>query len=119
MEADVLEQEEFAGTQTTNGIVGTNAQRIASRRHIDANELCESLGCGSQTQAVHNATIWPAKVRHDHDGCATIEERLDRWYRRANARVVDDLAIRERHIEVDAQQHALPLRVQLANGALP
>ena len=119
VEAHVLEQKEFACTQTTNGVVGTNAERIASRRHIDANKLCQSLRCRSKAQAVNNATIWSAKVRHDHDRCAAIEERLDRWNCGADTRVVDDLSIGERHVEVDAQQHALALHVQLANRALP
>ena len=119
MEAHVLEQKEFARSQAANGIVSTNAERIASRRHIDANKLRQSLRCGSQTQAVYNATIWSAKVRHDHDRRATIEKRLDGWNGGTDAGVINDLSIGERHIEVNAQQHALPLHVELTDGALP
>jgi hypothetical protein len=119
VEANVLEEKEFARSQAANGIVGTNAERIASRWHIDANELCQSLRCRSQTQAVDNATIWSAKVRHDHDRRATIEKRLDSWNGGTDAGVVDDLPVGERHIEVNAQQHALPLHVELTNRALP
>jgi hypothetical protein len=118
VEANVLKQKQFARSQAANGIVSTNAKRIASRWHIDANKLCQSLRCGSQTQAVYNATIWSAKVRHDHDRCAAIKERLNGWNGGTDARVINDFPVGERHIEVDAQQHALPLHVELTDGAL-
>jgi hypothetical protein len=119
VESNVLKQEEFARSQAANGVVGTNTERIASRWNIDANELGESLRCGSKAQPVYHSAIWSAKVRHDHHRCAPVKERLDGWHSGANARVVDDLPIRERHVEVNAQQHALPLHVQFANGAFP
>jgi hypothetical protein len=119
MESNVLEQQQFARSQASNSVVGTNAECVAGRWHIDANELRESLSCGSEAQAINNATIRSAKVRHDHDRCAAIQERLDRWNCGADTRVVDDLSIGERHVEVNAQQHALTLHVQLTNRALP
>jgi hypothetical protein len=102
-----------------NVVVSADAKRITCSWHVDANKLREPLRGGSQTQAIDNATIWPTKVRHDHDRCATIEQRLDRWNRRANSGVIDDLPIGEWHIEIDAQEHALTLHVQLTNGAFP
>jgi hypothetical protein len=119
MESNVLKKKEFARSQATNSVVGTNAECITGRWHIDANELGEPFGGGSEAQAINNATIRSAKVRHDHDRCAAIQERLDRWNCGADARVVDDLSIGERHVKVNAQQHALTLHVQLTNRALP
>jgi len=119
VEAHVLEQKKFARSQAANGIVGTNAKRVTGRWHIDANELRQSFRCGSKAQAINNATIWSAKVRHDHDRCATIEERLNGWNGSTDAGVINDLPVGEWHVEVDAQQHALPLHVELTNRALP
>ena len=79
MEANILKEEQLARSQATHGIVGTNAERITSCGHIDANELGEPFGGRSEAQAINNATIRSAKVRHDHDRCAAIQERLDRW----------------------------------------
>jgi hypothetical protein len=119
VKANVLKEEQLARSQATNGVVGTNAECVAGRWHIDANELGEPFSGGSEAQAINNATIRSAKVRHDHDRCAAIEERLDRWHCGADTRVVDDLSIGERHVEINAQQHALALHGQLANRALP
>jgi hypothetical protein len=119
MEANILKEEQLARSQATHGIVGTNTKCITGRRHVHTNKLRESLSCGSQAKAIDNATIWSAKVRHDHDRCTAIKERLDGWDGGADARIVNDLSIGERHIEVDAQQHALALHVQLTDRALP
>jgi hypothetical protein len=119
MEANILKEEQLARSQATHGIVGTNTKCITGRRHVHTNKLRESLSCGSQAKAIDNATIWSAKVRHDHDRCTAIKERLDGWDGGADARIVNDLSIGKRHIEVNAQQHALTLHVQLTNGALP
>ena len=85
VEANVLEQKQFAWSQSANSVVGSNTERITGGWDVHTNELRESLSRGSQAQAVHHAAIRSAKVRHDHDGCAAIEECLNRRHRRADA----------------------------------
>src|SRR5687768_11026964 len=48
---------------------------------------------------------------------AALEEELDRRQRRADPGVVLDIALRERDVEVGAQEDALPLGRRLGNGA--
>ena len=85
VEANIFEEEQFARSQSANSVVGSNTERITGRWDVHTNELRESLGRRSQTEAVNHATLGSTKVGHDHDGCASIKERLDRWHRRANA----------------------------------
>ena len=49
----------------------------------------------------------PAEVREQHDARAAVEQRVDRRQRGANARVVGDCALVERHVEVDANERPL------------
>jgi hypothetical protein len=119
METNVLEQQKLTWSQATHGIVGTNTKCITGRWHVDANKLGESLSCRSKAQPVYHSAVGSTKVRHDHHRRAAVKERLDGWHSGADARVVDDLSVGERHVEVNAKQHALALHVQLANRALP
>ena len=48
VESNILEEQQFARSQSANSVVGPNTERITSRWHVDTKELCESLSCGSQ-----------------------------------------------------------------------
>jgi hypothetical protein len=62
----------------------------------------ESLGRGAKAQSVNDLPIWSPQVGGNDERGAILKERLDGWDRRPDARVVNDLAVGERHIEVNA-----------------
>jgi hypothetical protein len=62
----------------------------------------ESLGRGAKAQSVNDLPIWSPQVGGNDERGAILKERLDRWHRRPNPRVVNDLSVGERHIEVNA-----------------
>ncbi len=57
-----------------------------------------------------------AEVRAEDDLGLVAERVLDGGERLADARVVGDDAVFERHVEVDADEHALVGEVEVANG---
>ena len=60
----------------------------------------------------------PPEVRADDDlGGAALQQELERRQRGANPRVVGDLPVLERHVQVGAHEHALAGDVGVANRA--
>ena len=70
-------------------------------------ELREPRPHGRHRVAVVGLALRPAEVTARGDARAALDEPLDRGQRGADAEVVDDLAVVERHVEVSAQEHAL------------
>jgi hypothetical protein len=79
----------------------------------------QTLRCRSQPQTVNHLPVWATEMRGEHNRGAIFKERLDRWNRGANARVVYHLAVGERHVEIYAQEDTLAARIKLADRALP
>ena len=93
--------------------------RSAPRRTsgpITSGAWCTGASISSPSRARHRpqrglrvAPLRPAQVRAEDQPRAALEQQLDRGQRRADARVVGDLAVLERHVEVDPGEHALAL----------
>src|SRR5919198_2741823 len=50
MEAQVLEEEDLARAETLDGVLGTDAQRVARDGHVLAEQLGEPLGDGAESE---------------------------------------------------------------------
>ena len=85
---------------------------------LQPEELAQTLGDRPQAEAVLDLAVGPPEVAgQDHPG-ALAEEGPDRRDRRPDPRVVGDLAVLERDVEVDPDEDALAGRVDVADGEL-
>ena len=119
MEADVLQQEQLTRSESIHRIVGPHAERIARGWNHHLQVVRQTLRRRSQPQAVNHLPVWTTEMRGEHNRGSVLKKRLDRWDRGANARVVHHLAVRERHVEIDAQEDALAARIKFVDRALP
>ena len=76
------------------------------------------MGNRPQAGRFDDLALGPAKVAHQDDGCAVVQEVLDRGQRGPDARVVLDLAVLDWDIEIDAHEHAFALRIEIPDGLL-
>ena len=81
-------------------------------------QRAQPLSDRPQTGRFNDLALGPAKVAHQHDGCAVVEQVLDRGQRGADARVVLDLAILDGDVEIDAHDNAFALRIEIPDGLL-
>jgi hypothetical protein len=88
---------------------------VEVRREHDlrpAQQLAQPLGRRLQRE-LGLAVLRPAEVRGEQQPGPALAQPLDRRQRGADARVVGDAAVRERDVEVDPQEDALALDVQI------
>ena len=96
--------------------------RVEARvlEHVDAlvrQQLAEPRRDGRHRER-RVRPLRPAEVRADaHLRGAVLEQQLERRQRRADARVVGDAAVLERHVQVGAHEHALAGDVGVADRA--
>ena len=86
--------------------------------HRAAQQLADARGDGPQAHLRIRLALRSAEVRgEDHARGARLERVIDRGQRLADARVVADDAALERDVEVDADEHAPALELEIANRA--
>ena len=106
------------GSQALDRVLGADAQRVAGHRDVAPQQLGQALADRSQPQAVDDLAVRPAEVAGQDDVGARLQEVADGRDGGADARVVGDLAVRERDVEVDAHEDALAGDVRVADGQL-
>ena len=107
VEAKVLQQEHVAGPERGRRLRGRGADAVVRGRDRAAEQLREARRHGRHAQPVDDLPLGPAEVGHEHDRAALVLQVGDRGQGGADARVVDDAAAFERHVEVDAHERAL------------
>ena len=70
----------------------------------------QALGDRPEPEAVLDLAVGPAEMAGQDDPRALAEQVADRRDRGADARIVGDLAVLERDVEVDADEDALARR---------
>jgi len=91
---------------------GANATGLADKcRQAFADRLQAELRLGL-------AALGPAEVAHQNHGGPILKAVVDRGKRRSDPRVVGDLAVLDRHIEVHPHQYSLALQIEIANRFL-
>ena len=89
------------------------ADAVVDERHGLAEELGEAIGDRPQAHLRIHFALRPAQMAREHDGGAVIERVLDRRQRRADPRVVADDAVLQRDVEIDADEDALALEIEI------
>ena len=116
VEAQVLEHQQVAGAQLVDGHLDARAERVAGHPHRPAEELAQPLRDRAQAQRVVDLALRPAEVAGEDDRCATLEEVDDRRQAGANAGVVGDPPVLERHVQVGADEDPASGDVDVADG---
>ena len=107
VEAQVLQQQHFAGLQRAHRLLGERADAVLGEGHRLAERLRQRLDQRLQRHLGHALAVGPAEVaEHDHLG-ALGRELAERRRGALDARRIGHLAVLHRHVEVDAHQHAL------------
>ena len=118
VEAEVLEEDRLARPHPLDGVLGADPERVAGHGHVPPQELAQALADRPQPEPVLDLAVGPAEVAGEDDLRARAEERRDRRQGGPDARVVGDLAVGERDVEVDADEDALARGVEVADGQL-
>ena len=118
MKANILEQKHAAiGERAALGLrLGTDA--IRGKFHRRSHEF-RKFG-RRRPQAVFRIgfAFGAAQVRGQHQTRAAFARQLQSRQGLANARVVGDASAFERHVEINANEYALPPKIEVANGKL-
>ena len=118
MEAEVLEEEQLAVAQPLHGVDGPHPERVAGDGDVSAEDLREALGDRSQPQTVLDLAVRAAEVAREDHPRAVGQEEVDRRDRGTDARIVRDLAVLQRDVEIDADEDALAGDVRVADREL-
>ena len=116
--AQVLEHRDLTIAQVGDDLPRAVAYRLVGERDIDREQLGELRGDRFERELRLDLPVGAPEVRTEHDARAALDQVLERRQRRADARVVGDLlgALLERHVVVDAHEHALALDRELFDG---
>ena len=116
VEAGVLEQQDVAGLHRGDrglGLPPMQSSAKATGRSITARHR----GGDRLERFLRVAALRPAEMREQDDLAALVRDLGDGRRHALDAGRVGDLAVLHRHVEIDAQQHALALHVGLIERA--
>jgi len=118
VEAEVLQQEHVPRPELVDRGHHARAQCVTGHPHRTAEQLAEPVSDRLQAQRVVHLSLRPAQVAgQDHAG-PLLQQVDQRGQTGADARVIGDLAIVQRDVEIGAQEHALSRDVDIANRLL-
>ena len=106
VEAQIFEREHFAGLQGGGELLRAFPARHLGERHRTAEQLFQPLSDRTQRERWVGAFLRPAKVGTHDQARPSIQQRLEGGKRGAHTRVVLDLAVLDRNVEVNPHQHS-------------
>jgi len=118
VKAEVLEKQRLTWPEALDGIFRADTEGVAGHRDVAAHEAAQDLADRPQAQAVLDLSVRSTEMARQDDLGALGQEGVDRRDRRTDPRVVGDLAVGERDVEVDTDEDALARGVEVANGQL-
>src|SRR5215467_7610945 len=120
MKPEVFEQDHAASRlRRANRLCRGVADTVVGEHHRHAEELRQAIDERPQAEFRSGLALRASEMaREDYRRRALVERVLDSWQRRANARVVADDAVFQRHVEVDANEDALTLQGEIFNRQL-
>src|ERR1700730_6594843 len=116
MEADVFEQQDAAVGEGFALPLGIGADAIGRERDGPLQKFFEFLRGGRQGILWLRATLRPAKVRGEDETSSLVNGETQRRKGFADARVVGDETVLDRDVEVDADEHALAVELEIVDG---
>src|SRR5205085_9463021 len=90
---------------------------VDNQRHLAPEQLGEAPGDRRErVLGLELALGGTAEVRGDHHRCALLERVLDRRHRGADAGVVGDPRVLDRHVEIRADEYPLAAQVHVGHA---
>ena len=117
METEVLEQGDAARPGLLDRPARRRAHAVGGEGHRTPEQLGQPGRDGPKAEIGLRSALRPAQVRSQHERRPVVEGVAQRRQRGSHASVVGHSAVRERHVEIDADEHAATSEVEVANGA--
>ena len=118
VKAQVLEQDDAPGGNLLNQPLNLRPRAIVHEGDGAPEQVRQVAGHGPEAELGVDRSFGPSQMTGQNDGGAMIEREPYRRQRGANARVVADDAVFERHVEVDPDEEPLALKIEIANRQL-
>ena len=119
MESDVLQQDDIPRAHRRNRLLRDLADAVGDEGDLLAQERGEPLRGGSEAHLRHLLSLRAAQVGEQDRLPAVRHGVPDGGDRRLDPRVVGNVPrLVQRHVEIDADQHPLPGKIQLVDGAV-
>ena len=116
VEARVLEQGDVAVLEPVDDLRRSVADAVVGESDLAFENMFERRDDLAQRIRVDALALRSAKMRKQNDPAAFFHDLVDRRQRTLDARRVGDAPILHRHIEIDAQQHALSFDVDVVES---
>ena len=124
VEAEVFEQQGLARLEVGGELKRDRADAVGGEGdvlvgvHDVVEQRAQARGDGSQAHRGYFGSLGAAEVRGEDHLCLTAQRVLDGGDGLADARVVGDRAVFERHVEVDADEHTFAGEIEVADRKL-
>jgi hypothetical protein len=113
VKAQIFEQQHVAVFKRVNFRPRRLARAVFRKRDFTPQQLREMRGDGAEAVFLHALALRPAQVRSENHARALLRSILNRRQRAAYARIVFHHALLQRHVEVNANENALPFQVEV------
>ncbi len=117
MEAGVLQQQDVAVRHRRDGGFRLRTDAIVGEGHRAAERALKRDGQRLQRVRPVRAVLRPAEMRQEDRAAASVGDLAQARQHPGDAGVVEHGAVGHRHVEVDAQQHALAADVDVVERA--
>ena len=118
MEAQVLEQQQVAGTQLADRHLDPWTKGVTGHPHVATEQLAEPIRDRLEAQRVVDLALRPAEVAGQDHRRASLEEIEDRRQAGADAGVVGDPPVVERDVQVGPQEDPLAPNIDIPDRLL-
>src|ERR1043165_9031773 len=105
METKILEQQHFAIIQLVDSFLRRLTNAIIGKHNRLFHQLGETIADRFQTILLNALTFRPAKMRRENHTRTLLSGVVDRRQRSSDACVVLNLAVFDRHVEIDADEN--------------
>ena len=119
VKTDVLENEDLARLDGGDSLGGLLAIRVGNKSNVKARELSELLGDRLEGKlGLEASALRTAEVAHEDDASVVLNEVVDGGQGSLDTGGVANDAILDRHVEVNADENALAVDIDVADGLL-
>ena len=116
MEADVFEQKNFAVSQRLALGFRDRTDTIRSKAHGFADQRFKFFRHRKKRKLGLGTALGTPEMRSEDQTGAFFNRETQRWNSFADARVIGDDGVLERHVEVYTNENALPAEFEIVNG---
>src|SRR5665811_2525486 len=115
--AQVLQHGDIALAERFESVLHVGAHAVVKEQHRPAvQKLFHALGDRPQGGLGRTLAFRASQMGHEDDFGTPLLELRDRGKHALDTRVVGNLAVFDRHVEVGAHEHALTLHIEIVDG---